>query len=78
MDENSLQAALNLIENFAVCSGLWLNKDKSEAICIAASSNFLHKPCGIKWTSSVTSLGVKIGNDLNKYTDENKQNCKFS
>jgi hypothetical protein len=70
-DENSLQLALSVIEKFAVCSGLKLNRDKSEAIWIAASSNFRHKPCGIKWTECATSLGVKIGNDLNKYIDEN-------
>ena len=70
-DEKSLQVALNEIENFALCSGLKLNRDKSEAIWIAASSNFRHKPCGIKWTNSVISLGVKIGNDIEKYIDEN-------
>jgi hypothetical protein len=70
-DENSLQLALKTIEKFAVCSGLNLNRDKSEAIWIAASSNFRHKPCEIKWSKCVTSLGVKIGNDLSKYTDEN-------
>jgi hypothetical protein len=43
-DENSLQLALNRIENFAVSSSLKLNRDKSEAIWIAASSNYLHKP----------------------------------
>jgi hypothetical protein len=58
-----------IIENFEVCSGLKLNRDKSEAIWIAASSNFLHKPCGIKWTKCVTSLGVKIANDLPRYID---------
>jgi hypothetical protein len=70
-DENSLQSALTVIENFTVCSGLKLNRDKSEAIWIAASSNFLHKPCRIKWTKSATSLGVKIGNDLPNCIDEN-------
>jgi hypothetical protein len=70
-DEGSLQLALSLIEKFAVCSGLNLNRYKSEAIWIAASSNFRHKPCGIKWTDCVTSLGVKISNDINRYTDEN-------
>ena len=52
--ENSLQMALNLIENFAICSSLRQNKNKGEAVWIAASSHFRHKACGIKWTTSVT------------------------
>jgi hypothetical protein len=76
-DEKSLQVALNEIENFALCSGLKLNRDKSEAIWIAASSNFRHKPCGIKWTNSVISLGVKIANDIEKYIDENYKNVSL-
>jgi hypothetical protein len=70
-NEKLLQVALGTIERFNTCSGLKLNRDKSEAMCISASPNFRHKPCGIKWTDRVTSLGVSIGNDLNKYVDEN-------
>ena len=70
-DENSLQLALSTIENFVVCSSLKLSRNKSEAIWIAAFTNFRYKLCGINWTKCVTSLGVKLGNDLQRYIDEN-------
>jgi hypothetical protein len=46
----SLQTALLIFEKFAKCSGLNVNTDKSKAIWIGASSNFRHKPYGLKWT----------------------------
>ena len=32
---------------------------------------FRHMPCKLKWINSVTSLGVTIGNDINKIVNEN-------
>jgi hypothetical protein len=59
-DEHSLSLVLLIIEMFVKCSGLKINKDKSEAINIGVSSNFKHK-CKIRWTSSdVKCLGVYI------------------
>jgi hypothetical protein len=52
--------------------GLRANRDKTEAIWIGASSNFRHKPLGIKWTSeSVRLLGVLINRDYEKMIQEN-------
>ena len=47
-DSESLQITLSVLDIFQKCSGLKLNRDKSEAIWIGASSNFRHKPCGLK------------------------------
>jgi hypothetical protein len=63
-NEKSLKTALKIFEIFSKCSGLQINMDKSEAIWIGASSNYLHKPLKLKWTQGATCLGVYITNDL--------------
>jgi hypothetical protein len=61
---------------FTKCSGLKINKDKSEAIYIGVSSNFRHK-CKIKWTSGdVKCLGVYI-NKNTSLANEHNLNCKL-
>jgi hypothetical protein len=67
----SLKHALQVFENFTTCSGLKVNKEKSEAIWIGASSNFRHKPLGLKWTQGATYLGVYICNDIQKAIETN-------
>jgi hypothetical protein len=70
-DEHSLSLVLLIIEMFAKCSGLKINKDKSEAIYIGVSSNFRHK-CNIKWTSGdVKCLGVYINKNTNLANEHN-------
>ena len=56
---------------FTNCSGLKVNKEKSEAIWIGASSNYRHKPFGLKWTEGATYLGVYIENNTANMTDKN-------
>jgi hypothetical protein len=70
-NEMSLQNALQIFELFAKCSGLKVNTDKSEAIWIGASSNYRHKPFGLRWTQSATCLGIQITNDIEHTTDIN-------
>ncbi len=71
-DTKSLYETLNLLHLFSLCSGLQLNRDKSEALWIGASSNFRHKPCGLKWTSDpVKCLGIYIGQDVDKALEKN-------
>ncbi len=49
-----------------------INRDKSEAIWIGASSNFRHKPCGLKWTHDfVKCLGIYIGQNVSKALEYN-------
>ena len=61
-DTDSLGILMQTIDIYKKCSGLRVNRDKSEAIWIGASSNFRHKPLGLKWTSGlVKCLGVWIG-----------------
>ena len=70
-NQDSLQAVLKKNENFYTCSGLKVNMDKSEAIWIGASSNYRHKPYGLKWTQGATCLGVHISNNLHDMIETN-------
>jgi hypothetical protein len=61
-DQHSLQVVLLMLDIFYKCSGLKMNRDKSEAMWIGASSNFRHKPYGLKWTDVlVKTLGIYVG-----------------
>jgi hypothetical protein len=70
-DENSLKVALNTFENFYKCTGLKMNREKSEAIWIGASSNYRHKPFKLKWTKGATYLGIYISNDVKEINQKN-------
>ena len=71
LDEASLKTALMVFQIFAKCSGLNINMDKSEAIWIGASSNYLHKPFNMKWTKGATCLGVYITNNIEEICEIN-------
>jgi exonuclease III len=73
-NEHSLKIALTTFQNFAKCSGLNINMDKSEAIWIGASSNYRHKPLKLRWTRGATCLGVYISNDINEISQKNIEN----
>jgi hypothetical protein len=73
-NEKSLKYAIQVFQKFTTCSGLKVNKEKSEAIWIGASSNYRHKPLGLKWTKGATYLGIYISNDIQKATETNFQN----
>ena len=61
----SLQNVLKILDLFKTCSGLKINREKSEAIWIGASSNYRHKPCGLKWTDGlVKCLGILMHSDM--------------
>jgi hypothetical protein len=70
-DDTSLKMVITVFQTFAKCSGLQINMDKSEAIWIGASSNYLHKPCNLKWTKGATCLGVYITNDIREISEIN-------
>jgi exonuclease III len=73
-DQFSLSVAMLVLDKFYKCSGLKMNKDKSEAVWIGASSNYRHTPCNLKWTTdSVKCLGILINKDP---TTMIKQNCE--
>jgi hypothetical protein len=71
---DSLREALVVFEKFSNCSGLKVNKEKSEAIWIGASSNYRPKPLGLKWTLGATYLGVYISNNIKETINTNFQN----
>ena len=71
-DQDSLHTVLLMLEKFTTCSGLKINRDKSEAIWIGASSNYRHKPFNLKWTKkSIKSLGVIISVDQDEMVKQN-------
>ena len=71
-DKKSLKAALDTITFFNTCSGLKINMDKSKAKWIGASSNYRHKPFGLKWTQDIfKTLGIYIGTDMQHMINKN-------
>ena len=64
IDINSLKIVLQTIDLFAKCTGLCMNKSKTESIWIGASSNFRHKPLYLTWKKYVKILGVYVTNNL--------------
>jgi hypothetical protein len=48
-DQHSLQVVLLMMDIFHKSSGIKMNREKSETIWIGASSNYRHKPLGLKW-----------------------------
>jgi hypothetical protein len=71
-NQESLKVALLTLDLFSKCSGLKMNRDKSECLWIGASSNYLHKPYGLKWTKgSVKTLSLYINNDRDQMINEN-------
>jgi hypothetical protein len=63
-DEQSMSLVFLVIDKFTKCSGLKMNRDKSEAMHIGASSYFRHKNHGLKWTHGpIRYLGIMVEND---------------
>jgi exonuclease III len=71
-DYLSLQTLFSVVDLFTRCSGLKVNRDKSEAMGIGACSNFRHKTLGIKWPKeSIKCLGVYLHTDDEKMIEDN-------
>jgi hypothetical protein len=71
-NQQSLKIALIILDLFSKCTGLRMNRDKSESVWIGASSNFLHKPYELKWTNSpVKTLGLYLTKDKDEMTKIN-------
>jgi hypothetical protein len=69
---DSLKMVLDILHRFAKCSGLKINKDKSEVMAIGASSNFKHKTLGLKWPkTAIKCLGIYFYNDVHKIQEDN-------
>jgi hypothetical protein len=71
-NQESLKIALSILELFSKCTGLCMNREKSESVWIGASSNYLHKPFGLKWTQKpIKTLGIYISNSKKEMLDIN-------
>ena len=70
-DTDSLQEAFNILEHFYICSGLKLNKDKTEAIKLGID-NIDSTKFGIKWIRGpIKVLGIWIGKNLDEIRQKN-------
>ena len=72
-DLQSLQNSYCLLDNFFECSGLKLNKEKTEAIQLGLmAQNRVSPKIGIRFTDGpIKSLGIWIGKDLDKAVQKN-------
>jgi hypothetical protein len=63
-DQNSFQNTFTIVEMFSKCSGLRINRNKSEALRIGSTAKHKHQFLGIRWPERYTKyLGVYISND---------------
>jgi len=64
---SDLKSATNLFQllsNFQECSGLEINKSKTEGLWLGANRNNTTEPLGIAWPSnSVLALGIHLSHD---------------
>ena len=71
-DVNSLKIAFNILNHFAKCTGLQLNKSKTEGILIGFKNNANISQFGIKTVKhTIKSLGIIIDKDLDNMTSIN-------
>ena len=60
------------MDHFETCSGLGLNKSKTEIMWIGSTKENKIKPCGIKYkTEPIKTLGVWVGTDMTKIQNQN-------
>ena len=77
-DENTLSLVLTILDIFTKCSGLKVNRDKSEAMFIGVSSNIHHNTKYIKWANEcIKCLGVLIDKNPDKTIQENIKHKLF-
>ena len=75
-DLESLKVIFHLLDLLTKGSGLKVNRDKSEAMGIGASSNYRHPVLGVKWPKdSVKCLGIFFNSKTDKIIDDNFKPC---
>jgi hypothetical protein len=72
-DRKSLENVLNILNHLHRCSGLKLNKSKTEVINLGITNNICLKHLGIKQVSSTKSLGITIMKNYNETAQYNIQ-----
>ena len=66
-DLDSVQTLLETLENFRGCSGLELNKSKTEAMWLGCWATRKDTPFEFRWPeSSIYALGIHCSNDRSK------------
>ncbi len=75
-DIASLRIALNVLSIFYFVSGLKINYEKGEVLCIGKKSDFFlyHKPFKLVWShGGVKSLGISYFDNIKEIVDNNLQ-----
>ena len=71
-DDNSLLAVFALLDHFYKCSGLKLNKEKTEAMQLGNDSQRKNNSLGIKWVNgAIKILGIWLNKDENEIIKTN-------
>jgi archaellin len=71
-DSESLKNVLELIDKFYLCSGLKLNREKTDAMWIGSLKQNKEKPLKINWTNKpIKSLGIWFSLDNNDAIEQN-------
>ena len=61
LNSESIEPALNLLDEFSKCSGLKINRDKTQVKLVGKSQTADHYPRGLSWIKQpLETLGVFI------------------
>ena len=71
-DRNDPKNALTLVTYFSKFSGLHMNRVKSEAMWIGSNQDSEERPFGIRWTKTLTILGIYF--ESNTPASKNEKN----
>ena len=64
-DVNSARKFLDIVNKFSLCSGLKLNRDKTEALWLGKEKENKSSPLGISWPKKpIKPLGLYIGHNI--------------
>ena len=70
-DKDSVKVFFDLLSKFELCSGLKVNREKTEAMWIGACRNSGLKPFGFTWKKCIKVLGIYLSYDEKEMIDKN-------
>lgn len=76
-DRNDVGILLKILEEFSLFSGLYLNKQKTEALGIGSNRN-VNFGCGIKWVKQIKILGIYFDNTKCASELDLNWNCRIA
>jgi endonuclease/exonuclease/phosphatase family metal-dependent hydrolase len=70
-DENDAKYLFKFLNKFEKCSGLKMNRDKTEGFWLGVNKDSTYKPLGIKWSTVIKILGIFISYNKDTMTKNN-------